>query len=103
MSIKAWSDIDEQKLIDTYINKTTDVHEIAELFEKGHRSVISKLVQLKIYKKPDNSDEQKSRTVKMMLRDLEQMLAIRIEGTNLNKKSNLLILVEAVEKALKEI
>ena len=103
MSIKAWSDEDEQKLIDTYINKTTDVHEIAELFSKGHRSVISKLVQLKIYKKPDNSDEQKSRTVKMMLRDLEQMLAIRIEGTNLNKKSNLLILVEAVEKALKEM
>lgn len=103
MSIKAWSDIDEQKLIDTYINKTTDVHEIAELFEKGHRSVISKLVQLKIYKKPDNSDEQKSRTVKMMLRDLEQMLAIRIEGTNLNKKSNLLILVEAVEKALEDM
>jgi len=37
-----------------------------------------------------------------MLRDLETMLDIEIEGTNLNKKSNLTNLVVALERKLAE-
>ena len=54
MSIKAWSDEQEEKLIHLYNEMgVKDVHELAKHFEKGYRSVISKLVQLKIYQKPD--------------------------------------------------
>lgn len=98
MSNKAWSEEDEQELIHKYIQETRDVYFLAEYFGKGHRSVISKLVQLKIYEKPVLDPEKKNKTVKVMLRDLEEMLAIEIIGTNLNKKENLVNLVEAVTK-----
>ena len=99
MSVKAWSEVDEQKLIDLYTNKgIKDPHELGEVFGKGYRSVISKLVQLRLYEKPTVNEEEKSKTVKVMLRDLESMLKIEIEGTNLNKKSNLTNLVEAIRK-----
>lgn len=95
MSIKAWSDEETEALVDMYTNETTDVYEIAEKFGKKHRSVISKLVQLKIYQKEEN-DKKKTDTVKTMLREIEDLLDIEIEGTNLNKKSNLVNLVEAL-------
>lgn len=97
MGIKAWSDEEEVKLIEVYTNETQDVFVIAERFDKGHRSVISKLVNLGIYKKPEQLKKD-SRTVKTMLRDIELMLDIDIDGLNLNKKSNLVLLVEALEK-----
>ena len=50
MSVKAWSDEQENELISLYTNDgIKDVHDLAKHFEKGYRSVISKLVQLKIY------------------------------------------------------
>lgn len=52
-----------------------------------------------IYIKP-NINKKNDRTVKTMLRDLENILDITIEGFNLNKKSNLKILVIALEKKL---
>jgi len=102
MSVKAWSDEDENKLIELYTEKSIkDVHELANTFDKGYRSVISKLVQLKIYEKPDHNKDKKLKTVKVMLRELEELLDISIEGTNLNKKENLTILVNALENKLK--
>ena len=54
MSIKAWSDDQEVELIRLYTEEgQKDVHKLAEHFSKGYRSVISKLVQLKIYEKPE--------------------------------------------------
>jgi hypothetical protein len=75
-----------------------DVYKLASHFSKGYRSVISKLVQLKIYEKPEINDGDKSQTVKIMLRDLEEILDIRVDGTNLNKKENLAKLLEAIKK-----
>ena len=75
-----------------------DVHELANHFSKGYRSVISKLVQLKIYEKPIIEDEDKSQTVKVMLRELEDMLGIEVDGVNLNKKENLFKLVNAIKQ-----
>ena len=87
MSVKAWNDEQEAELIKLYTEEDRkDVHELAEYFSKGYRSVISKLVQLKIYEKPEINDADKSQTVKIMLRDLEEILDIRVDGTNLNKK-----------------
>jgi hypothetical protein len=97
MSIKTWSDEQEQELTYLYTEDNVhDVHELAAHFGKGYRSVISKLVQLKIYIKPEVDDGNKAQTVKIMLRELEQMLSIEIDGTNLNKKENLVKLVEAL-------
>lgn len=99
MSIKAWSDEQENELINLYtVENITDVYELAEHFEKGYRSVISKLVQLKIYQKPQEKEEDKSKTVKTMLREIEEILEIEIEGINLNKKENLVKLVSALNK-----
>lgn len=87
MSIKAWNDEQEQELIQLYTKENKkDVYELAEHFSKGYRSVISKLVQLKIYEKPVIEDDQKYLTVKVMLRELEDILGIEVDGTNLNKK-----------------
>lgn len=104
MSIKAWSDKQEAELIKMYTEDgKKDVHSIAAHFAKGYRSVISKLVQLKIYEKPEVEEADKAPTVKLMLRELESILSIDIDGTNLNKKENLCILLAAVrEKVLKK-
>ena len=58
MSVKAWNDEQEAELIKLYNEKgQKDVHELANHFSKGYRSVISKLVQLKIYEKPELDEE----------------------------------------------
>jgi len=101
MSIKTWSNEQETELSTMYVDQDIkDVHELAVHFGKGYRSVISKLVQLKIYEKPQLDEEVKAQTVKVMLRDLEDMLDIEIDGTNLNKKENLTKLVEALKEKL---
>ena len=98
MSVKAWNDEQENELISLYTDRgIKDVHDLAKHFGKGYRSVISKLVQLKIYEKPEINEEDKGQTVKVMLRDLEEILDISIEGTNLNKKENLYKLLTAIK------
>lgn len=99
MSIKTWSDEQEEELITLYtIEKQKDVHVLAAHFSKGYRSVISKLVQLKIYDKPSTDMIEKPLTVKTILKELEDMLDIEIEGTNLNKKENLKKLIIALRE-----
>lgn len=102
MSVKAWNDEQEAELIKMYTEEgIKDVYKLASHFSKGYRSVISKLVQLKIYEKPEINDADKSQTVKIMLRDLEEILDIRVDGTNLNKKENLAKLLDAIKKRIK--
>ena len=102
MSVKAWIDEQEAELIKMYTeDDVKDVYKLASHFSKGYRSVISKLVQLKIYEKPEINDADKSQTVKIMLRDLEEILDIRVDGTNLNKKENLAKLLDAIKKRIK--
>lgn len=98
-SNKAWSDEEEETLLELYVNQGLDVYEVADHFKKGHRSVISKLVQMKVYRKPSDDKEDK-RSVKTMIRDIEIMLEIEIEGLNLTKKSNLELLVDALKYKL---
>jgi hypothetical protein len=101
MSIKTWSENQEQELIKLYTeDEVKDVHQLADHFSKGYRSVISKLVQLRIYEKPQPDEDNKSITVKLLLRELEDMLDIEIEGTNLSKKENLVKLMEALRSRL---
>lgn len=98
MSVKAWNDQQEAELIKLYKDEgCKDVHDLASHFNKGYRSVISKLVQLKIYEKPVVQDNDNTQTVKVMLRELEDILEIQIEGTNLNKKENLASLLKAIK------
>ena len=78
-----------------------DVYVLADNFTKGYRSVISKLVQLKIYEKPQIDETEKGQTVKVMLRQIEEMLDIQIEGTNLNKKENLSSLLDAIKSKIR--
>tara|TARA_R110000744_G_scaffold204219_2_gene323058 strand:+ start:1391 stop:1702 length:312 start_codon:yes stop_codon:yes gene_type:complete len=103
MSVKAWNDEEEAELIKLYKEQDEkDVNILATHFSKGYRSVISKLVQLKIYEKPRSDENRQIMTVKTMLRDIENLLYIQIEGTNLNKKSNLVNLVTALKERLEK-
>ena len=98
MSVKAWNDEQEAELIRMYTeDELKDVYELASHFSKGYRRVISKLVQLKIYEKPVVEEEDRSQTVKVMLRELEEILEIEVDGVNLNKKENLQKLLKAVK------
>ena len=102
MSVKAWNDEEEAKLIKMYTEDgVKDVYQLAEYFQKGYRSVISKLVQLKIYEKPEVDETQKGQTVKVMLRQIEELLEIQIEGTNLNKNENIYSLLEEIKAKIK--
>ena len=102
MSVKAWNDEQEAELIKLYTEEgLKDVYELASHFSKGYRSVISKLVQLKIYEKPIVEEEDRSQTVKVMLRELEEILEIEVEGVNLNKKENLVKLLNAIKQKVK--
>jgi len=102
MSVKAWNDEEEAKLIKMYTEENIkDVYQLAAYFQKGYRSVISKLVQLKIYEKPEVDEAQKGQTVKVMLRTIEELLEIQIEGTNLNKKENLSSLLDAIKSKIR--
>ena len=99
MSVKAWNDEQETELIKLYTeDNEKDVYKLAEHFSKGYRSVISKLVQLKIYEKPEIEEDDKSQTVKVMLRELEDILEIEVDGVNLNKKENLAKLLNAIKQ-----
>ena len=101
MSVKAWNDEEEAQLIKMYTeDDVKDVYVLADNFTKGYRSVISKLVQLKIYEKPQIDETEKGQTVKVMLRQIEEMLDIQIEGTNLNKKENLSSLLDAIKSKI---
>jgi len=100
MSTKTWSSEQESELTRLYtVENHKDIHELANHFDKGYRSVISKLVQLKIYEKPVIIED-KSQTVKLMIRDLEEILNIDILGTNLNKKENLVKVMKALKHRL---
>jgi transposase-like protein len=101
MNVRVWSKEEEDELISLYCEQEYDITDIAEHFGKNTRSIISKLVQLKVYKKPE-IDKSGKRSVKSMILDLEKMLGITLEGVNLSKKSNLEILVDAVKLRLEQ-
>lgn len=104
MKNKNWSVDEETKLRELYVTKgETDPFELANHFEgKNHRSVISKLVQMKIYQKPEKEPLKTHNTVKALIKRLEDTLDISIEGFNLTKKENLVMVVEAIEEKCRE-
>ena len=53
MNVRVWDKEEEEELVKLYCDDGMDVLEIAEYFGKNNRSIISKLVQLKVYKKPE--------------------------------------------------
>ena len=101
---KNWSTEEETKLQELYeVQGITDPLELANSFEgKNHRSIISKLVQMKIYIKPEKEPLKTHNTVKSLINRLEKSLDIVIDGFNLTKKENLVLVVEAVEAKCKE-
>jgi hypothetical protein len=98
---KAWSPEEEIELVRLYEEENQDIIQISDYFEKKPRSIISKLVQLKIYRKPSDDKEDK-RSVKSMVMELEHMLGIEIEGLNLTKKSNLERVVDGIKSRLEQ-
>jgi len=101
MNGKAWNPEEEEELIRLYSDEELDVIDIAEHFGKKPRSIISKLVQLRIYQKP-NDDKPDKRSVKSMVIELERILGIEIEGLNLTKKANLEKVVDGIKFKLQQ-
>ena len=100
MKNKNWSPEEESKLKELYeIQGIVDPFDLVEHFEgKNHRSIISKLVQMRIYVKPEKEPLKTHNTVKSLINRLEKTLNISLEGFNLTKKENLIMVVEAVEE-----
>lgn len=96
---KVWSDEEEEYLLKLYCEEQMDIFDIAREFKRNHRSVISKLVQLRVYQKPEKA---KRRSVKSMIFDLEEMLNIKIDGLNLSKKNNLEKVVDSIREIVQE-
>ena len=99
MNVRIWNTEEEAELVKQYVENELSINEIADYFGKNNRSIITKLVQLKVYKKPQKNGENK-RTVKTMLIELEELLNIELEGASLTKKSNLEKLVDALKLRL---
>ena len=101
---KNWNPEEEAKLKDLYETQgISDPFDLLKNFEgKNHRSIISKLVQMRIYVKPEKEPLQVHNTVKSLISRLEKVLDIELLGSNLTKKDNLIVLVEAIEKKLQE-
>lgn len=99
MNARVWSKEQEEELLKLYCTEEQDIEAIAEHFDKNTRSIISKLVQLKAYRKPEVTRGDK-RTLKSMIMELEKMLDISIDGVNLSKKSNLENLVDAIKNKI---
>ena len=53
MNVRVWDKEEEEELVKLYRDDGMDVIDIAEYFGKNNRSIISKLVQLKVYRKPE--------------------------------------------------
>ena len=100
---KNWSAEEEAKLKDLYETQgIDDPFELLKNFEnKNHRSIISKLVQMRIYVKPEKEPLKTHNTVTSLINRLEKSLDITIDGFNLTKKENLMVVVEAVEEKCK--
>ena len=101
---KNWNPEEEAKLKDLYETQSiSDPFDLLEHFEgKNHRSIISKLVQMRIYVKPEKEPLKTHNTVKSLIIRLEKSLDIELLGFNLTKKEYLIILVEAMEKKLQK-
>lgn len=96
--MQQWSEEETTKLLDLYVEDGYTIDEIAEILQRHRRSIISKLVRLHVYKKPEKSPK---RSVKMMLLELEELLNITLDGSSLSRKQNLEIIVDTIKK-LKE-
>lgn len=102
MYSKEWPEEDVHQLIDLYTQQNIkDPQALGDILNRNYRSIISKLVQLRIYEKPVETKIRK-KTVKEMLRYLEQTFKISIDGINLSKKENLEALVSGVESFVEQ-
>jgi transposase-like protein len=99
MNVRVWDEEQEKELLKLYCEEEQSIEAIADHFQKNNRSIISKLVQLKVYKKPEITKSDR-RTVKSMILELEEILGISIDGVNLSKKENLELLVDAIKNKL---
>lgn len=95
MKLKTWEPDEEEELLKLYCVDNWSVIEIAEYFGKNNRSIISKLVKLKVYKKPEPKTEKRS--VKIMIQELESILGIELDSVNIYKKQNLEAIVDAIK------
>jgi transposase-like protein len=102
MNVRIWSFEEEAELLTKYVEQEQSIKEIAEFFGKNERSIISKLVQLKAYKKPEEREKPAKRSVKNLLAELEELLHIELDGINLSKKRNLEIIVDALKEKFGE-
>jgi len=97
MASKIWSDEEEKTLTRLYKETNYNIEACAQKMNKTPRSIITKLVKMKIYIKPEIIVEDKIR-VKGIIYELEEMLGIKIDGINIGKKSNLTNILEGVKK-----
>lgn len=101
---KVWPQEEISRLTDLYVNQgVTDPYDLSEKHfpDKNHRSIISKLVQLKIYNKPERKLKDNV-TVKLVVREIEKLLDVELDMVNLAKKENFIKILEGISNKLQE-
>lgn len=95
MKLKTWEPDEEEELLKLYCDNQWTVNDLAEYYGKNTRSIISKLVKMKVYVKPDA--KKNKRSVKHMIQELETLLNIELDSVNIYKKQNLELIVDAIK------
>jgi len=98
---------DTKKMLSMYLNsnkKEYDLLQISLEFEVPKRSLISKLVGMKVYE-PINRPGTKAKSAKVLIHELENMLGCEFGqgdtgGYNLNRRDNAVLLVNAIREKL---
>ncbi len=98
---RQYSKKEEKELVNLYMNEGYDVYQLADHFNKTHRSIIMKLVTLKVYEMPA---KKKPVFRKDLIKRLEDSLGIdfipdeKSQHIDLHRKDNLMMLHGAIKK-----
>jgi hypothetical protein len=110
MTQPRYTEEETEKVLELYDDGYSP-HEIGEIMGRHHRSIISKLVHLGVYKGPVFKKKRYT-THKSLVRDIERLLDVKLIPSlseaenaalyNLSKRENLAIIVDGLKRKLLE-
>ena len=92
-----WDEERTKQLVELYQKKgIKDIHVLGRLLDRKARSVAYKLGELGIR---ESSEKQKIEkiTIPILIQEIEELLGIKIEGTTIYNKTNLMRITKAIE------
>lgn len=104
MGLKNYTDEQEKELIKLYIDEEREIKDIGKILDKTDRSLVSKLVNMKIYNIPIKKPKEPRIQAKHLINELENLLNITLKNynhsimtPNLAQKENLTLILDAIK------